>query len=50
MSRAIVGGDFGPRDMVSVDLQEDRIIFERIAAPEIAEEPEEYRPPVGRSL
>ena len=50
MSRAIVGGDFGPRDTVSVDLQGDRIIFERIAAPEIVDEPPDFMPPMGRSL
>ena len=35
MSKAIVGGGYGPKDTVSVSLdEEDRIVFTRIAAPE----------------
>ncbi len=34
MSKAIVGGDYGMGDTVKVALEEDRITFERIPAPE----------------
>jgi ATP-dependent Clp protease ATP-binding subunit ClpB len=33
MSRAIVGGNYGPGDTVQVDLEGDDITFERVAAP-----------------
>jgi ATP-dependent Clp protease ATP-binding subunit ClpB len=33
MSRAIVAGDFGPRDTIAVDVKDDALIFARIPAP-----------------
>jgi ATP-dependent Clp protease ATP-binding subunit ClpB len=42
MSKAIVGGGYGPKDTVSVTLdEEERIVFTRILAPEENEEQEE---------
>ncbi|MAA79479.1 MAG: ATP-dependent chaperone ClpB [Deltaproteobacteria bacterium] len=39
MSKAIVGGGYGPKDSVSISLdEEDRIVFTRIPAPEEDEE------------
>lgn len=40
MSRAIVGGDYGPGDVVKVLIEGDDIIFERVPAPEPEEDQE----------
>jgi ATP-dependent Clp protease ATP-binding subunit ClpB len=38
MSRAIVSGDFGPRDTIEVDVEDDQLLFARIPAPPVEEE------------
>ena len=41
MSKAIVGGGYGPKDTIKVELDsEDQLIFTRIPAPEEGEEVE----------
>ncbi len=49
MSRAIVAGDFAPRDTISVDVQDDALVFTRIPAPpEEDDEPGYDGPPIKR--
>jgi hypothetical protein len=45
MSRAIVAGDFGPRDTIAVDVQDDNLVFARIPAPPLEDDEPGYDGP-----
>ena len=48
MSKAIVSGNYGPRDTVKVDVEGDDITFERIPAPDEDGEPSGGSGPVAQ--
>ncbi len=50
MSRAIVAGDFGPRDTIIVDMRDDVLLFERVAAEPLEDDQPEYVPPPLKSI
>jgi len=50
MSRAIVAGDFGPRDTIAVDVQDEQLMFARIPAPPQEEEDMGYDGPPLKSI